>query len=428
MVLLRRLMTPHQDFVLFERSPSVRSTPSLSNTQAVTGQHRRHSSNLPSASSLQNQRVAAIIQSTGHSISTSAHTNQFNHAQSPQQFYASSAPSSTTALQPTLPHVAEDELNRMQQMSANRSESPSDAKIKSWETEEDWGQLSGIKPPTTLDIQQQKLDRAGHRRGLMLKTRANKMCFSYTISADLSGDRRRRILSRLSERTRDSGEVSLKAIGSYGDRLGLRSRRSVFTGNVKEDVEDSDSAPALPIIPLRSPSRDLLLWHGGAKIVSSPQAGENNLVSKVGYLERPLYSPSMTFPNRNTQSPTTSEGLPPPPYDISLPPFPTAMSGSSGSPQQIQVSKVSSWYPSSGSRQRLTYPHSFNRENRDEPQDYTSRVPRRRPAKMIPLCFNIPLGSVLYPHRLTQVQVPRFLIFCHHLQLVGCHPRLTMAR
>merc|ERR1711900_135350 len=40
-----------------------------------------------------------IIQATGHSITTSALTNRFNPAQSPQQFYASSAPSSTTALQ-----------------------------------------------------------------------------------------------------------------------------------------------------------------------------------------------------------------------------------------------------------------------------------------------------------------------------------------
>ncbi|OWP03950.1 transcription factor bZIP [Marssonina coronariae] len=90
----------HQDFVLFERSPSLRSTPSLFNTQAITGQHRRHSSNIASASSLQNQRVAAIIQATGHSINTSALTIRFNPAQSPQQFYASSAPSSTTTLQP----------------------------------------------------------------------------------------------------------------------------------------------------------------------------------------------------------------------------------------------------------------------------------------------------------------------------------------
>ncbi|CZT48143.1 related to cross-pathway control protein [Rhynchosporium secalis] len=88
------------DFVLFERSPSVRSAPSLSNNhQAATSAHRRNSSHLASAQSLQNQRVAAIIQSTGHSITTSALTNRFNTAQSPLHFYASSAPSSTTALQ-----------------------------------------------------------------------------------------------------------------------------------------------------------------------------------------------------------------------------------------------------------------------------------------------------------------------------------------
>ncbi|PBP25415.1 hypothetical protein BUE80_DR003846 [Diplocarpon rosae] len=89
----------HQDFVLFERSPSVHSIPSLFNNQAISGQHRRHSTNLASASSLQNQRVAAIIQATGRSINTSALTNRFNPAQSPQKFYASSAPSSTTTVQ-----------------------------------------------------------------------------------------------------------------------------------------------------------------------------------------------------------------------------------------------------------------------------------------------------------------------------------------
>jgi hypothetical protein len=52
-----------------------------------------------------------------------------------------------------------------------------------------------------------------------------------------------------------------------------------------------------------------------------------------GYMGRPLYSPTMNFPNRNTNSPTAGEGLPPPPYDINLPPFPTAM-GSSGGQQQ----------------------------------------------------------------------------------------------
>ncbi|RDW71897.1 hypothetical protein BP5796_07931 [Coleophoma crateriformis] len=89
-----------QDFVLFERSPSARSTPSLSSNRTLTGQIRRHSSNLSSAQSLQNQRVAAIIQATGHSINTSAFTNRYiPSAQTSQQFYASSAPSSSAALQ-----------------------------------------------------------------------------------------------------------------------------------------------------------------------------------------------------------------------------------------------------------------------------------------------------------------------------------------
>jgi hypothetical protein len=40
---------------------------------------------------------------------------------------------------------------------------------------------------------------------------------------------------------------------------------------------------------------------------------------------RPMYSP-MSFPNRNTNSPTAGEGLPPPPYEISLPSFSNGMS------------------------------------------------------------------------------------------------------
>jgi hypothetical protein len=55
--------------------------------------------------------------------------------------------------------------------------------------------------------------------------------------------------------------------------------------------------------------------------------------SQQNYLGRPLYSPSMNFPNRNTHSPTATDGLPPPPYDLNLPPFPTSM-GSSGGQQQ----------------------------------------------------------------------------------------------
>jgi len=72
----------------------------VSNSQALSGSYRRHSSHLSSASTLQNQRVAAIIQGTGHSISSPAFTNRYNPiAQTQGQFYASSAPSSSVALQ-----------------------------------------------------------------------------------------------------------------------------------------------------------------------------------------------------------------------------------------------------------------------------------------------------------------------------------------
>lgn len=97
----QHLSAQDQDFVLFE-TPSARSTPSLSHQHALTGQqNRRHSAHL--ASTLQNQRVAAIIQATGHSISTSNLTNRLspsvqNQHQHQQQFYASSAPNSSVSL------------------------------------------------------------------------------------------------------------------------------------------------------------------------------------------------------------------------------------------------------------------------------------------------------------------------------------------
>lgn len=107
---------PQQDFVLFDQpepkrinvnrtvsspAPSAAAFGSLDNKNS-----QRHSSHGQSDSispSLQNQRVAQIIQATGHQISSSAFTNRFNsttaQSQIPQQFYASfSAPSSTTAV------------------------------------------------------------------------------------------------------------------------------------------------------------------------------------------------------------------------------------------------------------------------------------------------------------------------------------------
>lgn len=69
--------------------------------------------------------------------------------------------------------------------------------------------------------------------------------------------------------------------------------------------------------------------------MSAPYAQQ----TQPGFMNgRPLYSPSMNFPNRNTHSPSSGENLPPPPYDLSLPPFPTM--GSSGGGQQPNLPNV----------------------------------------------------------------------------------------
>ncbi|KAL7622356.1 General control protein [Parahypoxylon ruwenzoriense] len=102
-----------QDFVLFDLSPpqrqNVNRTVSSPASAAAFGSlhaNRSHSSHLSHGSaspSLQNQRVAQIIQATGHQTSSStAFTNRFNsHAQNQNQhqFFASlSAPPSTAAV------------------------------------------------------------------------------------------------------------------------------------------------------------------------------------------------------------------------------------------------------------------------------------------------------------------------------------------
>ncbi|KFH44126.1 Cross-pathway control protein-like protein [Hapsidospora chrysogenum ATCC 11550] len=104
-----------QDFVLFD-SPQPRRHPNRSASQSTS--QRRHSSSLnqqsiPTARRLsqqnspaaaQNQRVAQILQATGHHQPSSVNSNRLH------QFYASSAPSSTVSLnhhspRPTKPPV-----------------------------------------------------------------------------------------------------------------------------------------------------------------------------------------------------------------------------------------------------------------------------------------------------------------------------------
>lgn len=66
-------------------------------SQQLYSQH--HQQQQATSPSVQNQRVANIIQATGHNTTSSAFTNRFSSpAQNQHQFYASSAPSSSAAL------------------------------------------------------------------------------------------------------------------------------------------------------------------------------------------------------------------------------------------------------------------------------------------------------------------------------------------
>ncbi|KAK4145272.1 cross-pathway control protein 1, partial [Dichotomopilus funicola] len=105
----QHLQLHQQDFVLFDQPIKQRQhnrriqQPSATGGVNQTQQHRNHplfpQQPVPTSPSLQNQRVASIIQATGHQATSSAFTNRFSSTtQNPNQFYASSAPSSTAAL------------------------------------------------------------------------------------------------------------------------------------------------------------------------------------------------------------------------------------------------------------------------------------------------------------------------------------------
>ncbi|TLS24005.1 hypothetical protein PpBr36_08562 [Pyricularia pennisetigena] len=88
-------LPPQQDFVLFDTPRrSHQPSRSISQSSAIGSASRNHPSASPST---QNQRVAQIIQATGHSTTSTAFTNRLS-TQFPKQFYASSAPTAPVAL------------------------------------------------------------------------------------------------------------------------------------------------------------------------------------------------------------------------------------------------------------------------------------------------------------------------------------------
>jgi hypothetical protein len=83
----------------------------------------------------------------------------------------------------------------------------------------------------------------------------------------------------------------------------------------------------------------------------SPFAPQNNMYG----MGRQIYSPAMNYPGpRNVSSPATGESLPPPPYNLDLPPFPTAhgSSGGSGSLPTLAPQQQQSQQPSQQQQQQ----------------------------------------------------------------------------
>lgn len=111
----------NQDFVLFDTPKrSHQPSRSVSHSVAVRSASHNHRHHPHAASpSVQNQRVAQIIQATGHSTSPTAYTNRFTHpAQTPGQFY-SSAPSSTVALNTDQPRAVRPPVPLFSQSTGN---------------------------------------------------------------------------------------------------------------------------------------------------------------------------------------------------------------------------------------------------------------------------------------------------------------------
>ncbi|TVY52313.1 Transcriptional regulator prz1 [Lachnellula cervina] len=85
---------------------------------------------------------------------------------------------------------------------------------------------------------------------------------------------------------------------------------------------------------------------------------------------RSLYSPSMNYPNRGNNSPSNGEGLPPPPYDISLPSFPTSMGSSAGQQQNL---------PTLAPQQQQSQHHQLNHNTLVSSQQSSSQAPHQGP-------------------------------------------------
>jgi hypothetical protein len=97
--------------------------------------------------------------------------------------------------------------------------------------------------PTLIMIPMRHID---SQTSTVLRPGSHKIGISYTISEDLSGDCENRILCRISERERDSGEVRLGIGSSYINRLGQRYRQEPSQKSATLANDDEFTIKAAP--------------------------------------------------------------------------------------------------------------------------------------------------------------------------------------
>lgn len=165
---------------------------------------------------------------------------------------------------------------------------------------------------------------------------------------------------------------------------------------ISSSVTSGSSGSSAGGIPPYNPNNNGNYWttQSGSYAFSAPPqmpapyASQNPIYS----MGRQLYSPSSNYPARTSGSPTTGENLPPPPYDLNLPPFSTSISQSSGpqsnlpmlaphqQQQQMQNALMNSQQPASQAPSQNTVHAPENYGGRPPPTPtYSSYAPTSTP-------------------------------------------------
>ncbi|OWP00936.1 transcription factor Zn, C2H [Marssonina coronariae] len=126
---------------------------------------------------------------------------------------------------------------------------------------------------------------------------------------------------------------------------GLASDFSPLASSVNSGSSQSSAGGVAPYQPTGywpTPNQPAAYSFSSAPPLSAPYAHSPSYPLMGG---RTVYSPSMNFPSRNTTSPHSSDALPAPPYEMSLPPFAAGMSGGGQPPNHPGLPALAPQHP-----------------------------------------------------------------------------------